>query len=270
MSTPSSNPPRVSQPSLAALTARMLDRRASEPGSPSDDIPAGVEPHEAPSGFHTDTRTTWSEALAAVRLAEGAGHTTPPPAPPTWAGLTRQLPPRFAVALCVGNYPQMLGEMSKLFAGADFARLADPFPDGSVRPDSGGERSADRVRKTHPELAVLLAAAGHRLSGEFDRAEELLSTAAADFAGSWPSVVENERAALLWDRGRTADAIAAWQRLPDGAVKALNLGMAELFSGRPGSAKSFLTAACGSLPETSGWGHIARLYLALCDRTAAE
>lgn len=53
--------------------------------------------------------------------------------------------------------------------------------------------------------------------------------------------------------------------MPDGAVKAFNLGMAELFAGRSASARDHLTAACAGIPETSGWSHLAQLYLALCD-----
>jgi hypothetical protein len=75
----------------------------------------------------------------------------------------------------------------------------------------------------------------------------------------------NERAALLWERGLLTEAVAAWEQLPDGVTKWFNLGMAALFSGQPERAKPLLRQAAESLPESSGWAHLARLYSALCE-----
>src|SRR5205085_7242881 len=154
MSTPTPHPQHGTPPSLAALTAQFLDRRSRDPGPDPDWCSTGVEPHEAPSGFRTDARTTWAEALVAVKV--GAGVTALPPAPAAWGGLSRQLPTRFAVPLCVGNFPQLLGDVPRLFAENDLSPLTGRADGGEHRTDSTELRPSDRSGKTSPEVAALL------------------------------------------------------------------------------------------------------------------
>lgn len=255
--------PQPTPPSLASLMSRFLAARVADPSGSVDTCPA-VEPHEAPSGFRTDTRTTWTEALVAVHLGTNAA-ASPTPTPAAWAGISRQLPSRFAVPLCVGNYPQMLGEVSRLFTETDLPSLARP--DGTVR---AGDpfKLADRARTGSTELSVLLAAGGARLAGQFAEAEVILADSAPSAGEVWSAVWENERTTLLWEQGRFREAIAAWSRLSDGPVKWFNLGMAYLFNGEPAVARGLVTQAATALPETSGWNHLARLYIALCDTAA--
>jgi hypothetical protein len=44
-----------------------------------------------------------------------------------------------------------------------------------------------------------------------------------------------------------------------------NRGMAALFLGQPAKARNWLARAADQLPETSGWHHLGRLYLALAE-----
>lgn len=263
MSSPTPPTPHGSQPSLAALTAKFLNRHAADPGPATEGCLPGVEPHEAASGFRTEARTTWADALAAVTV--GVGEKVSLPAPAAWASVTRQLPSRSAVALCVGNYPQLLGDLSRLFAGPDLSRPAGPAV-GDHLPDATALRPADRSKKIGPEMTTLLVATGHRMAGDFATAAETLGASESAFTGRWRDAWENERAALLWESGRTGEAVAAWRQLPDGAVKSFNLGMAELFAGNHNHAQPLLSAACDLLPETSGWAHLAGLYLAVCEQ----
>ena len=73
----------------------------------------------------------------------------------------------------------------------------------------------------------------------------------------------NEQAALLWHRGRHGEAIKRWQSLPETAPVLFNRGMAALFAGDKSAARRDLTAAVAVIPESSGWHHLGRLYLAL-------
>ena len=73
----------------------------------------------------------------------------------------------------------------------------------------------------------------------------------------------NDRAAELWQVGRTQEAVELWQKLPASAVSSFNLGMAKLFLGQPNEAMPHLKSASEQLPETSGWNHLSKLYLAL-------
>ncbi len=71
----------------------------------------------------------------------------------------------------------------------------------------------------------------------------------------------NQQAANLWLAGRSDAALAMWQNLPAGPVASFNIGMALLMLGRTKSAVPHLASAAESLPETSGWQHLAALYL---------
>ncbi len=71
----------------------------------------------------------------------------------------------------------------------------------------------------------------------------------------------NQQAATLWLAGRCEAALAMWQTLPAGPVVSFNIGMALLMLGRANSAVPHLASAVESLPETSGWQHLAALYL---------
>jgi hypothetical protein len=78
----------------------------------------------------------------------------------------------------------------------------------------------------------------------------------------------NEQAADLWFAGDSSSALEHWQALPDSPVKSFNCGMALLFLGQRSAAKPYLNAAADALPESSGWSHLARLYLTLADMPA--
>jgi predicted Zn-dependent protease len=101
--------------------------------------------------------------------------------------------------------------------------------------------------------------------GDLDWADELLTDVEARCGGNLRPVWENERAAWLWQRGRCAEALSAWERMAATPAAQFNYGMALLFLGRPTDAAPALTAAAESLPETSGWGDLARLYLAVAE-----
>jgi len=73
----------------------------------------------------------------------------------------------------------------------------------------------------------------------------------------------NERAAFLWLCDCREEALAVWQTLPAGPVVNFNLGMANLMLGLPKRAIPYLELSVESLPETSGWHHLAALYLSV-------
>ncbi len=106
------------------------------------------------------------------------------------------------------------------------------------------------MRTSQPVLAAGLS----RLIGDFDEAEKLLPTDDA-----------NERAALLWHRGKSEEALATWDAMPETPAVLFNRGMALLFPGKTIEAKAALTKAIASVPETSGWNALARLYLAVAE-----
>jgi predicted Zn-dependent protease len=74
---------------------------------------------------------------------------------------------------------------------------------------------------------------------------------------------QNERAAELWQSGKTKEALDVWNTMTASPVASFNLGMAKLFLGQPADAMDHLKNASEQLPENSGWKHLAKLYLAL-------
>ena len=103
----------------------------------------------------------------------------------------------------------------------------------------------------------LLAAAVLRAAHDFDAVEHILDRADAG--------ADNERAALLWQRGEWEQAAAIWERMPASTVVWFNRGMSALFLNQRAKARECLKKAIDKLPETSGWHHLASLYLALSE-----
>ena len=120
--------------------------------------------------------------------------------------------------------------------------------------DISGERARGVVDAVYRADSRRVLATLIRLIGDFDTADALL-----------PADAANERAALLWQRGRCEDALAAWTALPEAPAVLFNRGMALLFLGKTAEAKTALAKTIAVLPEASGWNALARLYLALAE-----
>src|SRR5437762_807428 len=110
---------------------------------------------------------------------------------------------------------------------------------------------------------ALLALAALRLARQWDAAEALVRANAGRVPAAWADAWANEEAALLWHRGQKDEAARRWRELPESVPVLFNRGMAALFTGRPAAARADLRRAVERLPESSGWHHLGRLYLAL-------
>ena len=102
------------------------------------------------------------------------------------------------------------------------------------------------------------------MSENFDEASRLLAAAeplATD--ATLKSLLANERAALAWQRGDRATAETLWKSLPASGPVAFNRGVAAMAAGRKADAAKQFATAVQQLPESSGWHHLAQLYLAL-------
>jgi hypothetical protein len=225
------------QPSLEELTARFFAHG-------SDNVePGEMTPHRVDAGFRADPRAAWTDATT---------HTPAPPGPPPpdWATLVAQAASAAAVPCAAGNFPQRAHDLHPLLARFSPAE-SRPHPDQVPMHGFAGLRSwAAKNAAAHPVLAAGLA----RLLGDFETAERLL-----------PADAANERAALLWHRGRCDEALAAWDAAAETPAVLFNRGMARLFAGRPADAVAPLTAAAAALLETGGWAALARLYLAVAE-----
>lgn len=248
MTVPTSRP-ASQQPSLADLTARFVARRSPV----ADGCDVVVEPYEVATGFRIDPRTAWGEAVAVLKLL--GSHLPTGTVPSVWPAIVRSLPPANALPLCLGHFPQQVSDLAGLLAEAT------PLP--TVANACNVDRFTAEAERNPNDAATLLAAAFARLTGDYSLAARLL----ARVTGRESAIVRgNEEAALFWQKGCYAEAIAKWEQMPVSAVRAFNLGMAYLFTARSQAALGHLTKAVAELSDSTAWAHLAHLYLVLATR----
>jgi len=249
------------QPTLEDLMVRFLASRSDAAAAAVGLGEGEVEPHEVAAGFRVDPRAAWTDATTAIYPGV---HTPGSPVvqlPPDWASLVNQPAPAFAVPMAAGNFPQRVRDLQPLLNKFNPAELR---PSGSQMPTPGLSGLRNWIAKnaaTQPLLAAGLA----RLIGDFETAEKLLPAKQDHEAGAASELEANERSALLWQRGKCEEALAAWAAMPESPAVLFNRGMALLFMGKNAEAKAALAKAVAALPETSGWNALARLYLAVAE-----
>jgi len=233
------NPSR--QPTLAELTSRSMAARAVS--TPSAEDSGDVEPHEVLAGIRVDAKAAWADArLALELLGVPAGAE---PAPADWSSFVDANSGRLGIPMAAGHFPQRLRDVAGLFA----AELGDA-PQAKLGGFAGLTAWIDRSRSSDTVGLNLLASGFSREMGH--PAAQERGTTSAEL---------NERAADLWCSGDPEAALAIWESIPAGAVISFNLGMANLMLGRTRIAQDHLRQAVASLPQTSGWNHLAALYL---------
>lgn len=236
-------PTKMTPPSLADLTARFLARPAA------NDAEAGVEPHEVIAGFATDSRTTWTEAVAAAKLL--GLKDVPTNSPTDWVGYSRQAASADFLPLALGHFPQQVREITSLLGTTKKAHTTE-------------SRGWNVISGKATAVSLMLNAASARVTGNVAEAERLLTEAAPLCQGdAAQATLQNEKAALLWQKGDRTAAVAIWKQQPESGVAAFNLGVAFLVTSQKAEAQAQLKTAIAKLPETSGWHHLAQLYLAL-------
>jgi tetratricopeptide (TPR) repeat protein len=251
-------------PSPAELLAGYLQRQQQThaAGLAGPDLDGEVVPYEAGPVQPIDARTAWDEAVAALRLFVPA-HPLREIKPPTdWPSLVHGQEPAAALALCLGNFPQLVRDLHPLLRAEHLHDLR-PAAHPAVAPNLLAWVDKIAAKPHYPQL--LLAVALLRLARLFDRAGELLSSHESDVPAEWRPAWDNEKAALAWHRGETEEARRLWLAQPPSAAVLFNRGMAALFLDRPEEARPALAEAAERLPETSAWHHLARLYLSLAE-----
>jgi hypothetical protein len=250
MTRPTASNPSA-QPTIDALMVRFLANRSDAAASAVETGESEVEPYEVAAGFRVDPRAAWLDATAQITT----GGNAPPPAvqPPTeWATLVAQPAAAFAVPMAPGHFPQRVKDLQPLLTKFDPNELRPSGSQGATPGFAGLRNWIAKHGSKNPTVAAGIA----RTLGDFDTADALL----ADTTGT-----ENDRAAVLWARGRCAEAHAAWNALTESPAVLFNRGMAKLFLGQMSDARAELQRAVDAIPETSGWNALARLYLAVAE-----
>jgi hypothetical protein len=266
MTTPADRTPN--QPDLRQLSAEFIRRRLSDPFLRPGDEAGEVLPHQASALHVIDPRTALAEAVEAadylLPTAAAVGFRLPAlKAPPDWPTLLRNQENQVAVPFCLGNFPQMVRDVSPLLTGTPPAELRPTGGRPVAVPDLEAHAAAMLAAGRLPD--ALFAAAGLRLANLFDQAGDLLDRVADAAPDEWAGLIQNEKAALAWHRGDAKAAAKLWTKNPLQASPVLwfNAGLANLFAGKPADAAKSLALVADALPERSAWHHLARLYLTL-------
>jgi hypothetical protein len=250
------------QPGLADLFREYLERTALSrlTGTVSSDAEGEVIPYEAMPAQPVDPRLAWDEAtLVGSYFDMSAAKKTTPPS--DWPELVSGHEPAAAVAMCFGNFPQLVRDVRSLIDAKNLSTLrCGPSGPFEVR---GLEDWASRL--TGDSATTLLKAGIMRLARDFDGASATLQQCGASASPAWQAALANELAALEWHRGREDRAIELWKSQVSSPPVLFNRGMAVLFQDRPVEARAYLTEAVAALPEDSGWHHLARLYATLAE-----
>jgi hypothetical protein len=254
----------ANQPHLDALLSAYLHRQADAHalGLAAREPSGEVVPHEAGPVQPVDVRLAWEEAVTAAALLV-PGEQLALKAPPFWSTLVAAQEASVAVPLCLGGFPQLVRDLRPLLQSTDLTQLRTSASRALTVPGLE-EWSAEASRKkAFPQL--LLAAALLRMAGEFEKSSNLLQAHEAEVPAKWRAVWENEKAALAWQQGQGAAALALWNTQDPSVPVLFNRGMAALFLGAPAEARTFLTQAVAQLPEDNAWHHLGHLYLALAE-----
>jgi tetratricopeptide (TPR) repeat protein len=244
----------ATQPAIEALLARFLGRQSAAAGSGfAAVLPGDVEPYEAVPIQAVDPKQAWDEATAV--FAQFGEPSRAVKAPADWPTLVAAQPSHTGLAFAAGNFPQMVRDLAPLYRAAE--ALGDlAMADGPPVPVEVGPASNEFPN-------VLMKLGTLRLARQWNAAEALIAETADKVPAKWAAAWANETAAILWHRGRKAEAFKRWQAAPECVPVLFNRGMAALFSGQPADARNDLRRAVEQLPESSGWHHLGRLYLAL-------
>jgi tetratricopeptide (TPR) repeat protein len=226
--------------------------------------PAGdVTPYEAVPAQPIEPRLAWSETLFVLRQLAAAERSLSPV--PEWPNLVAFHDPCFSLSFSTGNFPQRVRNLQPLLQAKRLSDLRgrDQQP---IELEALLEWTRQTIqRKQFPQM--LLSVGLLRMCRQFKAAQHVFEqqlAVPAEMTGAW----ENEHAALYWEQGESEKAIALWHKQASHAGVQFNIGMAALFTDRPADARSPLQAAVRQLPESSGWHHLARLYLALAEMRA--
>ncbi len=235
--------PRPTAPTIAALTARFLQRSAEAAATTE------VEPHEVSGGFRAAPADLWREAHAAAGIA-------PTPVPAEWPAYTAADAAAGPVPFAAGLFPQRVRTLA-----AATAPTAMPVP-----PVSGftGLKSWVAKETKVGDFGRRLVAAGVAAGvGDHAAADAALKAAEAVATPAQQPLWRNQAGACAWLAGRPAEAVMHWDQAGELLAARFNRGLAALAAGDTSAAGSHFAAAAAGLPESSGWCHLARLYRVL-------
>ena len=243
-------------PTLESLMSRYLERQAEAQELGLDAGAVGdVVPYDAGPVQPIDARTAWDEATVPLKLF---GLSAKLKAPPGWVQLVARCEPQVAVAVGVGNFPQMVRDFHRLLRLSDALKPTEPGP--ALETPTEFLEWVDSIARAPKFPQALLVLGGLRLARQFERAErfvkEMEPSVPAEARAAW----DNEVAALAWHQGKRAEARALWGKQPTSVPVRFNRALADLFLGDSGAARPAFEESMRELPDSAAWHHLARVY----------
>jgi hypothetical protein len=251
----------MSQPNLADLMSRYLQRQADACAVGAAASPDEVTPYEAGPVQPIDPKVAWDESLAVFKLAGQPADTRGWKAPPGWPTLVAGHEPVLALAMSAASFPQLVRNFHMILQTTELTHLRPQLGRATPAPELAAWAEDVAGRKQFPH--TLLALGSLRLAKQIDAADAFAAKHDADVPADWRTAWGNEKAALAWHAGRSEEALAIWRKLEPTVPVLFNRGMAELFLGETGAGRQHLADAVARIPETSAWHHLGRLYLTL-------
>lgn len=241
-------------PNIDDLFEQFLKQSALHPEL-QDTLDSEVELHETIGEFRADSAVLWSEAQLVFGLI--GTKTDRLSAPPEWKAFTRFANSSIAPPMAAGFVPQRVRGL-----------------DCWLEPDS--KLPVNESETTIPELPRLaswldkqsnsdqfaprMIAAGLLCNlGQSSAAIALLLEMQSTLAPAEQAVWQNQLGAAYWTAGKHEAAMREWLALPDSGVKSYNLGLSAFVQGRTAESRPLLAQSVQTLPETSGWSHLAEL-----------
>ncbi|MFL5327719.1 MAG: hypothetical protein ACJ8C4_02290 [Gemmataceae bacterium] len=222
---------------------------------------SGIEPYDAVPSQAVDSVVAWEGAFEA--LTSNVSSVKPPKRiPEVWSTLVAALPSALALPMAVGNFPQAVRDLPALLQ-------VGPAAAAGNRPAMIDETAISQFlaksAASDDPVSWFLAVGMARMTGDYEKAEQLIQAKQSMVPPHLSDAWANERATVLWERGFFEQAVPIWYSLPDSAPVLFNRGVAELVGPNVRFAAKHFKAAVAMLAESSGWHHLGRLYLAIAE-----
>jgi hypothetical protein len=244
------------QPRWQELLASFLREQQFVPELPMSE----VELYQAQPALSLDAALAWPDALLPGKMLSNPAAWENEALPAEWVHHARNTIWSAPFPCGLGLAPQFLQQIAPLMQNAlGFFRTPLRQAVTSAQPTNDSpELIKCKLSTVSCELLSRIASA--RLAGDHRQVDTLLESFSTP-----PDEVfkQNERAAQRWLQGKHQEAEKVWQTLPaDQPVIAFNQALAALQHGELATGQQLLNRAAQGFPTTSGWHHLAELYLA--------
>lgn len=208
--------------------------------------PSEVELYQAQPALGFDLDIAWNEAVLPGKLLSAEEPRLAARYPSAWDA-ARNVNLCSPFPCCIGMAPQFLQKIDRLLenSAAYFQQESMPLSSGFT------------AESTFDNKTILSQMAIARLAGDIEGVRRMIPQLDGEL------LQKNELAAELWFAGKREEAAEAWGNLESThPVIAFNKGLSSLSLGRTSDGKRWLTAAAKGFDESTGWRHLAELYLA--------